>query len=275
MKQHYKIKSLFLITVLSVTGYFSCYRALNTPWPANAPVYDILENENYDKSVIKSIDTFSCNDSLTLELNLYFSLLSGNPANCPFTCFLTGLPPGVSGGGDSTTFKLNYYIRYSLFLNLDTGFYPFYINVRTPVYGLQKYKAVMHVLPVTNNAPALAGNYRGSDPCGYFSQGSYWAFYTANVTTVPGHPNWIGIQNFRGLGDSIIVYCFMPWMQSGIINIPPQTTHGYTIYSRGNGYFGFEDSTGTQHQNWISIFGDTIVHGADTQTCSTQLKQIL
>ncbi len=261
--------------------YCSCYKANNTRLPASIPVFSMsLQagggiNVSGGGNFTDSNNTIKVNDSLPFSMAIYFSLISGNPENYPITCFISGLPAGISlTSPDSVTFKLSSQAGFNFSVaTADTGVYTYYVNIRTPD-SLKSYPVHVHVLPVPDGAPGLAGTYAGNDPCGHFSIGSVWYTYTAVVSTIPGRPHWISIQNYRGLGDSVIVNAFVtatypssPWV--GSVSIPLQTVNGYTIYGSGNGGYGIQEN----EKPWISIYGDTIIHAGDTQTCYLQLTE--
>lgn len=246
----------------------SCYRADKTHLNTGIPVFKIYTNNSYPYygggSIADSIVTFKVRDSNSLNISLTFSLLSGNPENYWINASITGLPNGIVCAKSADTFMLNYKANFYLNVTADTGIYTIYINISADNLA-KTYPVKIRVLPPEDDAPSLAGTYSGSDPCGHFSIGSVWYTYMTTVSTVPGYPHWVAIKNFRGLGDSIVVYGFV-YTGSGKIDLPVQTIGGYTIFGRGKGYYSNDT-----HPS-IHIYGDTIVHGNDTQTCYTQLK---
>ena len=231
----------------------SCYRAHNLYKSTEPPTFDILTDDG--RRVIANHLTIDIRDSTPYNLGLTFTLLTGNPEQYPITCSLRNLPPGIIDSPDSYMFKLNYQPEFSLTVNTNVGLYSAFLDVVTN-NGSNSYPISLNVVPVTDCAPDLAGTYKtGSDGCGHFSWGNIWRSYTAQVSTVPGYPHWVTISNFSGLGDSITVYAIVQC--NNRLDIPMQTTKGYTIYGRGTGSYLAVDN----EQKSISIFGDTIVHG--------------
>jgi len=255
-----------LLILLSL-AIASCYRANNTPAPYSLPRFNILAG-NGSRNLKNSSLVLDARDSTNLVIDLSFQLISGNPENYPISCYISNLPGGISVVQDSFTFKLNMQISFSLSIKTDTGYYTANINVVTPDSGLKTYPVLIHVSPVEDCSRQFSGVYTGKDPCGHFAIGTYWQNYTAVITAVPSMPHWITIQNYHGLGDSIIVYAFVNCNES--IDIPLQTVKGYTVYGRGKGYWGNGNDTQPGKQP-IHIYGDTIVHAGDTTTCYTQL----
>jgi hypothetical protein len=259
MKTPQKGKVFLLLMLLCLFG--SCYKTSNVPVPQGPPVFDVKVG---GVSLKNSKPSFTVNDSGLVTIYVEFSLTSGSPENYPITCYLSGLPKGTTSTPDSTTFKLNDRLDFTLSVQGDTGIYTFNINVVTSG-GTSSYPVSLHVLPVVDYAPHYVGTYTGSDPCGYFSLGSIWYTYTATVATVPGSHNWLTIKNYRGLGDSIIVYA---QLRDGLA-VPIQTVKGYTIFSNTTGF----GTIGTQeNQKPTFLMRDTVVHNNDTLTCMLQLK---
>jgi len=250
--------------VLLLLLFGSCYKADNSGIPKGQPTFTITVS---GVSIADSAMTFQVNDSSSFGIDLSFNIIAGYPSNYPITCYISNLPNGITALTDSFVFKLNGRPSFSLTVNADTGIYYANINVATVAGALKTYPIRIHVLPVPDCAPGLAGSYTGSDACGHFSIGDIWYSYTASITAVPGQPHWISITNFKGLGDSIIVYATVNC--GGGVDIPVQTTKGYTIFGRGKGYSGLQENG----KPWISIYGDTVIHAGDTQTCYTQLKR--
>ncbi len=231
------------------------------------PIYNEITLNNVN--VLNSEVMVDVTDSTQSYLNFYFYLIAPNRLDDSVTCSLSGLPAGIIDSSGAASFKLPQSWNVHLNVNTDTGIYTVNLSI-SGAYGQQTYPVLIHVLPVPDGAPGLVGTYSGSDPCGHFSIGDVWYTYTAKVVTFPGRPHWIGIQNYRGLGDSIVVQALVYGVGIGGINIPLQTVGGYTIFGNGTGYFGVSDSS---NKPWISVFGDTIIHAGDTQTCYMQLHQ--
>lgn len=145
MKRALKILYFFA----AITVYSSCYKPNNPPRPYTTPTFSIFARELYyyydnEGSIQDSIVIFNVNANDSLTLYLTFDLISGNPENYPITCFIDGFANGITAS-DSETFKLNYFTPFTIYANKDTGVYPFYINVRTPAYGLKSYPALLHI----------------------------------------------------------------------------------------------------------------------------------
>ena len=262
-------KISFLIAVLLT--YASCYKITPIPKSTAAPTFDILAAAYSDfgsssGNLKDSAITISLRDSSSVSLRLDFRLLSGNPENFPVTCSVSGLPPGFSCTPGSVNFELSYIIEFNISAQTDTGIYAATVFVTTPI-GSNIYPIRIHVGAVRDCATGLTGIYNGSDPCGHLSLGDIWYTYQAIVDPVAGQPNVLAIKNFRGLGDSIVVYAHISC--GGGVAIPVQTCKGYTFMGRGSAYYSTQDNNG---KPWISIYRDTIIHNGDTQTCATQLK---
>ena len=256
--------------------YCSCYKANNVRLPATTPVFNMFMQTGGGISVSTSNNIITINDSLSYSTTIIFSIISGNPENYPVTCFISGLPAGISlTSPDSVTFKLSSSVEFNFSVaTADTGIFTYYVNVRTPD-SLKSYPVRVHVLPVPDGAPQLVGAYSGQDNCWHFSSSSVPYSYTATIDTVPGQHHWISIRNYRGLGDSVVVYAsvtigYIIDPSSGTIDIPLQTTGGYTIYGRGTGSFGIY---GQYNRPYISIERDTVIHAGDSVVCNTTLYQ--
>lgn len=247
--------------------YSSCKPEDDDYVPPVKPTYNDFTLNGY--SIKNGVVTIDVIDSQKSYLDFYFYSIAPNRSNDFVTCSLSGLPAGIIDSTGTGTFSLPNNWDALLNVNTDTGIYVVNFNI-SGAYGQHTYPIRIHVLPVPDGAPGLAGTYTASDPCGHFSIGDVWYHYTAQVVTFPGRPHWIGIKNYRGLGDSIVVQAFVMGAGIGNVNIPLQTVGGYTVYGNGTGYFGKSDSS---NKPWISIYGDTIIHAGDTQTCITQLNQ--
>lgn len=278
MSHFFRMRALNLfLLVVSASGVLSCYRAKNTPLADTPPAFRVSASYSNGYmygggSIADSICTFSVLDSTILNLDLSFDLISGSPANYPITCTIGGLPNGCSVlPSNSQTFKLSYRPSFKISVNSSPGIYPFNINIQSQINGTQNYAGHLHVLPVLDGAPTIAGTYSCNDQCGFSPAVTSYS-YTATVSTISGHPHWINIKNFRGLGDSVIVSAYVTMSDAfdplrGYIDIPLQTVGGYTIVSRGRGYYG------NNGKPYISVDRDTVIHAGDTQTCYVQLRQ--
>jgi hypothetical protein len=265
------MKRIFLFSAIMLF-YSSCYKVNEDNQHFHPTVYDVVSvsgfNMNHNSTIL------SINDSAATAATVYISLMKGDPPNDKVSCFFSDLPSGVTTSFDTTSRMLPATFNGTITAKCDTGLYTIKLNVSSRNMGLKQYTYHLHILPVIDGAPGLTGTYSGSDPCGHFSIGNSWYNYTSSVSAVPGKPHWISIKNYRGLGDSIFVYAAVTCTDAatswvGSINIPVQTVNGYTIFGRGKGYYGIQEN----QRPWISVYGDTIIHAGDTQTCYTQLKQ--
>ena len=261
------MKKIFPFALLLITFYCSCKPEDDDNVQPSKPIYNEITLN--DANIQNSVVTVNVVDSGQAYLSFYFYIIAPNRLNDSVTCSLSGMPTGIIDSTGTGAFMLPQNWSVHLNVNTDTGFYVVNFNI-SGAYGQHTYPVRLHVLPVPDGAPGLAGTYSGSDPCGHFSIGDVWYTYTAKVITYPGRPHWIGIQNYRGLGDSIVVQAIVYGVGIGGINIPIQTVGGYTIFGNGTGYFGMSEMG---NKPWISVFGDTIIHAGDTQTCYMQLSQ--
>jgi len=264
----YLTPGLLLIFILVL--YSSCYKA-NNGQQTSIPTFNIfLVGSNISDSVV----TITVNDSSTFSLPLSFSLVSGNPENYPVSCFINGLPNGVTiTSPDTATFKLNYDINFNLSVNTDTGVYLFQVNTLTSS-GLNTYKMRLHVIPPLAKS-GYDTAYYGEDFC-FSSSGNFERLYVAEISTDGNNAHQILIYDF--FGDYVVYANIIGTYPSAIIKLPLQNAPGdgsasvvspTMIYGTG---FSAPD-TGSLANNKPMIFiNDTIVIAGDTETCQTNLK---
>ena len=252
--------------------YCSCYKA-NDEVDASHQRFDITYNMTNSNNhavggnINDSTINISVGDSTRLEMRFKFSLISGDPTNYPIKFYLGNLPGRTITSRDTNIFKLNCDLFISINIDTDTGNYTIYANVNTPD-GTSAYPLHVHVVPLPappDCAPVTAATYncRGN----YTDRLTGMVFLdscTIVVSTIPGQPYQVNINNIRGLGDSINITGTAGC--DGYIRIPLQTTHGYTIYGMG----GYGEDI---HHHTSMQIRDTIIYGADTQTCVGYLTQ--
>src|ERR1035437_8089976 len=95
------IIALFLLLLL----FNSCYKAVNNGVPDRKPKFSFstYADDIYGTggNIKDSLLTFTVNDSFWFNLQMSFSLISGNPSNYPITVYITGASPGLNLNKDS------------------------------------------------------------------------------------------------------------------------------------------------------------------------------
>jgi hypothetical protein len=250
----------------------ACYKVEQVPKDNSIPTYAFsLNSGNPEDSVM----TLSVLDSQDFSFNMSFRRISGNPENLSIHVSLDSLPVGITAETNAFAFKLNSDVQINLHVAIPKrGDDTIRLKVFDSSNGLRVYRVHIHILPPLDGATALRGTYTGLDGCNFLSGMSIDYNYTAVIDTVAGHPHWISIKNFRGLGDSVVVMAFVTCYNqysnySGNIDIPVQTVAGYTIGSTVTGYYG----TGGTEKEMIDITSYTMSYAGGSLSCSAQLNQ--
>ncbi len=122
-----------------------CYKVKNTPIDKSSPTYKIIVNNIFNLKDTAVTENVSQGDSSLIYLQ--FELISGDPTNYNFSCYLSNLPNGTTAKPDTINFKLNTNCMFHIFSTsiADTGLHNIMLNVNSTLYGHEQYTLKLHV----------------------------------------------------------------------------------------------------------------------------------
>lgn len=242
----------FLLPVL----LFGCKKKHNNTTDPNGNSGVFSYAPKYD-SIVSSPANSMYNFSFTIKV------LSGKIAENKLTCSIEGLPAEVVVTPDSLVVGQLLGGVFSFNVgNLPIGYYPFLLKIRSQKYGLQVYHLSLHIVPLPDYAPLLAGTY---DSCYDYCGGIDFVHYASQVTTVVDTPFLIKLNNIQNFGSSFVVRARV----SKTVTVPVQTVGGKTIW--GSGTYTRDARPG--HEDYfIMTIKDTLVSGVDTQICTMHIE---
>ena len=203
-----------------------------------------------------SVITSYANDSFVFSFNV--NVLTGSITGNPVTYSISGLPANVTVTPDSILVQdlLSGIFKFN-FGNIQAGNDTVNFTISSAVYGIQKHKLILNILPPTDYSSLLAGTYPGA--YNYCTPIDSIYHFSSVVSAVTGTPYTITISNVMVYDTSFTVTASL----SNIVTVHFQTIGAYTIWGSGN-YTHDNPPNSALYQ--ITMY-DTVVHGLDTEAC--------
>jgi len=190
-------------------------------------------------------------------------VLSGDIADNKLYCSIAGLPANMSVTPSSLA--VTQLLGGVFTLNIGTAFYgdyPCQLKISNQKYGEKIFNIKLKIVPPTDFAPFLVGNY---DSCYDFCSISGFTYYSSVVTTVADTPYLLKLTNIQNLGTDAVLRAWI----SKSVTVPVQTIAGKTIW--GTGTYSQDARPGHSGQFIITV-NDTLVSGTDTQSCVMHIE---
>ncbi len=137
---------LRILATLAISLLISgCYKVNNIPPDRSTPTYDIMTSKGYNIKNMGLVENIIQGDSSYIYLQFY--LISGDPSNCNFSCYLSDFPNGITAKPDTFNFKLNKPCLFHLYATsaADTGWQRLLLNVNSSIYGHEQFGITLHV----------------------------------------------------------------------------------------------------------------------------------
>ena len=137
------IRILAIMTVGFLLG--GCYKVKNIPPDKSTPTYDIMTSKGYNLKNMGLVENIIQGDSSYIYLQFY--LISGDPSNCNFSCYLSDFSNGITAKADTFNFKLNKPCLFHLYATTmaDTGWHQVLLNVNSSINGHEQFPITLHI----------------------------------------------------------------------------------------------------------------------------------